>query len=92
MLANRFFLLVTLSARQRFDLRTVLQHLFQRDQPRLAERRQHLREQFFYLLLPLYAEICQRVIVHFLQPRQPLECRIVLATPRHFSRRSDPWL
>src|SRR5713226_1085907 len=72
------------------DLRPVLHHLVQRDQPLFAERRQHLREQFVQLLLVPHAKIRQRVVVHFLQPRQPLERGIVLAASRHFPCRTDP--
>ena len=90
MLPNRSFPLITPRARQRFDLRAVLHHLFQRDQPLFAQRRQNLCEQLVQLLLSLHAKIRQRVVVHLLQSRQPLERRIVLATPRHFPRRANP--
>src|SRR6202022_1974239 len=88
--SNGRFLLIASGACQRLDLRPVLHHLLQRNQPFLAEGCQHLREQLIQLLLLLPSEIRQRVIVHFLQPRQPLERRIKLAPPRHFPRRSDP--
>src|ERR1700726_3776567 len=90
MFANRFLLAITPTARLRLDLGAILHHLLQRDQSFLAERRQHLREQFIEFLLPLHTEIRQRVIVHFLPSRQPLERRIVLTAPGHFSRRTNP--
>jgi len=89
-LPNRCFPLITPRTRQRFDFRAILHHLFQRNQPFLAQRRQNLREQLVQFFLSLYAKIRQRVVVHFLQPRQPLERRIVLAPPPHFPRRSNP--
>ncbi len=89
---DRRFALKTSGAGQRLDLGAVLHHLFQRNQPFFAERRQNLGEQFIQLSLLLHPEIGQRVVVHFLQPRQPLERRIVLAAPRHFPRRTNSWL
>ena len=56
MLANRFLLAITPTARQSLDLGAILHHLFQGDQPFLAERRQHLREQFIEFLL-LFARL-----------------------------------
>ena len=64
--------------------------MFPRDPSFLALRRQHLGEQFIQLLLLRHTKIPQRVVVHFLQPRQPLESRIKLAPARHFPRRSHP--
>src|ERR1700726_356226 len=90
MFANRFLLAITPTARLRLDLGAILHHLLQRDQSFLAQRRQHLREQFIEFLLLLHAEIRQRVIVHFLPSRQPLERRIVLTAPGHFSCRTNP--
>jgi hypothetical protein len=40
--------------------------------------------------LLLHAEIRQRVVVHFVQSRQPLEGRIKLAASRHFACRPYP--
>src|ERR1700691_4174190 len=90
MLANRLLLLITPADGLGLKLRAVLHHLFQRDQSFLAQRRQHLGEQFIQLLLLLHTKIRQRVVVHFLQSRQPLESRIKLAPSRHFPRRSHP--
>src|SRR5712692_5869516 len=89
-LLDRAFALNAPGARRCPNLRAVLHHLVQRDQPFFAERRQHLREQLVQLLLLLHTEIRQRVVVHFLQSGQPLEGRVVLAAPRHFARRTDP--
>src|SRR6266568_315246 len=72
------------------NLRPVLHYLFQRDQPFLTERRQHLREQFIQFVFLLHAEIRQRVVVHFVEACQPLESRIKLAPPRYFPRRANP--
>jgi hypothetical protein len=47
------------------SVRKVLHHLFQGDQPFLAKRRQHLREQFIEFLLLFHTVIRQRVVVHF---------------------------
>src|SRR5713101_728913 len=90
MFANRFLLAITPTARLGLDLGAILHHLLQRDQSFLAQRRQHLREQFIQFLLLLHAEIRQRVIVHFLPSRQPLERRIVLTAPGYFSGRTNP--
>src|ERR1700692_1696207 len=90
MFANRFLLAITPTARLRLDHGAILHHLLQRDQSFLAQRRQHLREQFIEFLLLLHTEIRQRVIVHFLPPRQPLERRIVRTPPGPFSRRTNP--
>src|SRR5271155_3994536 len=90
MLANRLLLEITSTARQGLNLRAVLHHLLQRDQPFLAQRCQHLRESFIEFLLLLHTEIRQRVVVHFLQSRQPLEGPIVLTAPGHFSCRTEP--
>jgi hypothetical protein len=65
MLTDRLLLAITPGARLRLDLRAILHHLLQRDQPFLAQRRQHLREQFIEFLLLLYSEIRQCVVVHF---------------------------
>ena len=85
MFANRFLLAITPTARLRLDLGAILHHLLQRDQSFLAQRRQHLREQFIEFLLLLHTEIRERVIVHFLPSRQPLERRIVRTAPGRFS-------
>ena len=86
MLANSLLLAIAPDARLRPNLRAVLHHLFQRDQTLFAERGQNLGEQFVQFLLFPHAEIRQRVVVHFLEPRQPLERGVVLAAPRHFAR------
>ena len=65
MLANRLLVAITPAARQRLNLRAVLRHLLQGYQSFLAERRQHLREQFIQLLLFFHTEIRQGVVVHF---------------------------
>src|ERR1700693_45195 len=90
MFANRFLLAITPTARLRLDHGAILHHLLQRDQSFLAQRRQHLREQFIEFLLLLHTEIRQRVIVHFLPSRQTLERQIVRTAPGHFSRRTNP--
>jgi hypothetical protein len=59
-------LLQMFGARLRPDLRAILHHLLQGDQPFLAQRHQHLREQFIEFLLLLDTEIRMRVEVHFL--------------------------
>ena len=67
-----------------------LHHLLQGDQTFFAERCQNLREQFVQLFLLLHAEIRQRVVVHFVQSREPLDRRIALAASRYFPRRCNP--
>jgi len=54
--SNRCFALITPGTRQRLDLRAVLHHLFQRNQPFRAQHTQQLREQLIQLLLLLHAE------------------------------------
>src|SRR5713101_3835681 len=49
-----------------------------------------LREQFIQFLLLFHAKIRQRVIVHLVQPGQPLEGGIMFAAPRYFPRRPNP--
>src|SRR6266403_563350 len=71
---------------RRPDLRAVLHDLVQRHQPLFAERCQYLREQFIQLFLLRHTEIRHRVVVHFLQARQPLERWIKLTPPRHLTR------
>src|SRR5579863_1250006 len=56
-LPNRSFPLITSRARQRFDFRAVLHHLFQRNQSFLAERRQYLREQLVQFFLSVHVKI-----------------------------------
>jgi len=65
MLANRLLLVITPAARQCLNLRAVLCHLLQGYHSFLAERGQHLREQFIQLLLFFHTKIRQGVIVHF---------------------------
>src|SRR5580692_2336810 len=90
MLANRLLLLRTPAAGRGLALRAVLHHLFQSDPSFLAQRPQHLGEPFLQLLLLFHTKIRPPVLVHFLQPGQPLESRIKLAASRHFPRRSNP--
>jgi hypothetical protein len=90
MLAHRLLLLITPDAGLGLDLGAVLHHLLPSNQAFRAERRQHLVEPFIQLLLLGHRKIRPRVLVHFVQPRQPLESRIQLAASRHFPRRSHP--
>ncbi len=87
--ADRLFPPKRVHSRLRSDLRPVVHHLFQTDDPRAFQQCQQLREQLVQRFLMLDPKISQRMMVYRRQSTQPLQPRFPLHQPLDFSCRTD---